>query len=108
MIVDENDRCRVLGDRFTKDLARVNERGIEKSASYSNVTFQPVLRVEHCDVKLFDGKILKLLSEDLVDVAWASHRDALVPLFSRHSAAKLECRVNRDCARVANTHQARE
>ena len=99
---------RILGDRFTKYFARVDERGVEKSARYSNVTLQPVLRVEHSHVELFDREILKLLSKDLVDVAGTSHRYALVAFFRGHSAAKLQRRVNSHCAGIANTRQTRE
>jgi len=108
MIVYENDRRRILRDCFTKDFARVNERGVEKSAGYSNVTFQPVLRVEHCDVKFFDRKILQPLSEYFVDVARTPYRHSFVALLSRHSPAELEGRVNGNGAGIANTRQTRE
>src|SRR3954465_2486888 len=89
MIVDENDCCRSLRDRFTKDFAGMNERRVQQAPRYSDVALQPVLRVQNRDVELLDRKILESLREDLVHVARPPHRSTLLPLLGRHSSAEL-------------------
>ena len=59
MVVHEDDRRRPLGDRLPKHLARMHERRIENPARDRDVTLQPVLRVQHRDVKLLDRQVLQ-------------------------------------------------
>jgi hypothetical protein len=96
MIVNENDGCRILGDRFTKYFARVHERRVEQPARYGYVALEPVLRIENGDVKLLDWKILELLPEDLVHIARPADGNAVLAFLRRHSPAELERGVDRD------------
>jgi len=90
MIVDQDDSRCSLGDRFPKDLTRMNERRIEKPAGYGDVALEPVLGVEHRDVKFFDRKILQTLGENLEDVARPPHWRPFLPLLRRHAPSQLE------------------
>src|SRR4051794_388832 len=69
MIVDENDRRRTLGDRLAEDLAWMHEGRIENAARDRDISFEPMLRVEHRHMELFDRKIFHSRSEVLDDVA---------------------------------------
>jgi hypothetical protein len=90
MIVDQDDSRCTLGDRFPEDLARMHERRIEQPARYGDVALETVLRIEYRDVKLFDGKILQTLGENLEDVARPPHWHPFLPLLRRHAASQLE------------------
>src|SRR4051812_27062706 len=74
MIVDENDRRRSLGDRLAEYLARMHEGRIEYAARDRDVSFEPMLRVEHGHVELFDRQIFHSRSEVFDDVARRTHR----------------------------------
>jgi hypothetical protein len=76
----------------------MHERRIEQPARYGDITLESVLRVEHCDVKFFDGKILQSLSEDFVHIPRTPHGRTLIPLFRSHSPTQLQRCVHRDCA----------
>jgi hypothetical protein len=64
-----------------------------------------MLRVENRNMKLFDRKILEPLPEDLMHIPRPPDRNSILTLFSRHSAAELKRRMNRDCSRVSYTFQ---
>ena len=96
MIVHEDDCSRILCNRLPEDFARMNQRGVQQSSCHRHVALEPVLSVEDRDVKLFDRKIFQSRREDLVNVAWTAHGDAILPFFCRHATAKLECSVDRD------------
>jgi len=68
----------------------MHERRIEEAASYGDVALEPVLRIKHGDVELFDRKILQTLREDLIDIARPAHRRSFLPFFHRHAPAQLE------------------
>jgi len=59
MIVDEDDRRRPLGDRLSKNLARVHEGRRQQPTRDRHIAFQPMLRVEHGHVKLLDGQVFR-------------------------------------------------
>jgi len=94
MIVDQNDcRCS-LGDRFPEHFSRMHERRIEKPARYRDVPFQPVLRVENGDVKLFDRQIFKSLGEYLEHVARPSDGRSFLAFLRSHAPSQLESGVD--------------
>jgi hypothetical protein len=68
----------------------MDEGGIEETARYGDVAFQPVLRVEDRDVKLLHRKILEPLGKDLVDIPRPAHGRSFLPLFSGHAPSQLE------------------
>src|SRR5688572_33351461 len=76
----------------------MDERRVQESARHGDVALEPMLRVEYCDMKFFDGKILETLPENLMDVARASHRYAFVALLRCHAPAELERSVDRNGA----------
>jgi len=90
VIVNQNDCCRSLRDRFPKNFSRMYERRVEKAARYCDVALKPMLRVEDRDVKLLDRKILEPLREDLVDVARPAHGCSFLPFLCRHAPSQLE------------------
>lgn len=59
-------------------------------------------------MKLFYGKILQSLSEDLVNIARAANGHSLVALLGGHSASKLERGMYCDRSRVSDTREARQ
>jgi hypothetical protein len=59
MVVHQDDRRRPLGDRFPEDLARMHEGRGENPARDRHVPFEPMLRVQHRDVKFLDRQILE-------------------------------------------------
>ena len=95
MIVHEDDCRRSLGDRLAKDFARMHERGVEDPASDRDVALEPMLRVEHGNVELFDRQIFHAGTEVFDDISRRPHRSPILPSFSRHAASELERRVNR-------------
>ena len=102
MIVDQYYRGGIFGDRFAKYFAGMDERRVEQTSRYCNVTLETVLRIENRNVKLFDRKILKAGTENLVYIAGTANGDSVLAIFCRHATAKLERRVNRDRTRVAD------
>jgi hypothetical protein len=105
MIVNENYRRGVFRDGFAKHFSRMNERRIEQPARYGYVALQSMLRVEDCNMKFLDRQILEPLPENFVNVARTANRNSLIAFLRRHAASKLECGVDGDRARVANSAQ---
>jgi hypothetical protein len=90
VVVDEDDSGRPLSDRFPKYFSRMHERRVEEAASYGDVALEPVLRIEHGDVELFNRKILQALRKDLIHVARPAHGRSFLPLLRRHASTQLE------------------
>jgi hypothetical protein len=105
MIVDEYDRRRPLGDRFPEHLARVHEGGVQDAARHRDVALQPVLRVEHRDVKLLDRQVLEPRREQIEDVSRRADRRALLPRLRRQAPPQLEGRVYGDRTGCSNPGQ---
>lgn len=77
MIVDEDDRSRVLADCLPEHFARVNQRRIQETARDRDVALQPVLRIENRNVEFLDGEVLQPLAEDLVNIPGTAHRNSI-------------------------------
>jgi hypothetical protein len=108
MIVDQNDcRCS-LGDRFPEHFSRMHERRIEKPARYRDVPFQPVLRVENSDVKLFDRQIFQSLGEYLEHVARPSDGRSFLAFLRSHAPSQLESGVNTNSTSRSHSANAGE
>ena len=63
MIVNQYDCRRPLRDRLSEDFPRMHQRRVQEPARYRNVALEPMLRIEHGDVKFFDGQIFQALRE---------------------------------------------
>jgi len=72
----------------------MNERRIKKPARDGNVPFQPVLGVEHSDVKFFDRQIFEPLGEYLEHVARPSNGRAFLAFLRGHAPSQLESGVD--------------
>ena len=104
MIVDENDSRRSLRDCFPEDFARMYQRRVQKSARYSYVALETVLRIEHGDVKLLNRKVFEPLREDLKDIPRPAHRRSFLSLLRRHASPQLERGV--DTNRTSRSYPA--
>jgi hypothetical protein len=103
MVVNENDRRRILADRFAKNFAWMDKRGVQQSSCNGYITLEAVLRIENRHVKFLDGQILQSLAEYLVNVARTANRNAVLAILGCHSSSQLESSVNRDGASVADS-----
>jgi hypothetical protein len=108
VIVNENYRGCVLGDRLAKYFARMDERRIQQPSRYGDVPLEPVLRVEDGNVKFLDRQILEALPENLVHISRTSNRNAFIALLGRHAPAELECGMNGDSAGCTDARQTRQ
>jgi hypothetical protein len=108
VIVNENYRRSILSDCLTKYLPWMDERRVEQTAGYRDVALEPVLRVEHSNVKFFDWKILKPLTENLVYISRTTDGHTFIALLRRHPPAELERGMNGDGARSADASQTRQ
>jgi len=108
VIVNENYRRRILGDRLTKYFTGMHERRVEQPTRYCNVPLQPMLGIQNSDVKFFDWKILESLSEDFVHIPRAADRNSFVTFLCSHATAELERGVHRNCSRIADSVETRE
>jgi hypothetical protein len=108
VIVNENYRGRILGDRLAKHFPRVYQRRIEEAACYGNVALEPMLRVEDGDVEFLDGEVLQALAENLMNVSRTPDGHAFVAFLRRHPSSELERGVHGDSARCANAGETRE
>jgi len=106
MIVNQDDCRRSFRYRFSEYFPRMYERRIEKPARYRDVALEPVLRIEHRDVKLFHRQVFEALREYLEHVTRPTHRCSFLSFFRSHASPQLESRMDTNSTSRSYASQA--
>ena len=103
MIVHQDDRRRPFGDRFPEHFSGMHQRGIQDSTGNGQIPIKPMLRIQHCHVKLLNGQIFQPRRKRRPDVARRPQWRSIITGLCRQAPADLQGGVNRYGARQSES-----